>query len=65
MALLCDPIVSAAITGIPLEVGAKAFESASQNSDRVTALEAQIATLTALWTAKVETPVVEPTTKTK
>lgn len=52
MPKLGETIVSPALTGKALEVGAKAFEAAvADNSDKVAALEGQVAQLTQLLTA--------------
>lgn len=52
MPKLGETIVSPALTGKALEVGAKAFEVAvADNSDKVAALEGQVAQLTQLLTA--------------
>lgn len=52
MPKLGETIVSPALTGKALEVGAKAFEAAvADNSGKVAALEGQVAQLTQLLTA--------------
>lgn len=64
---LCDTIVSPAISGLPLEVGQKAFEAVAKNTDEVSELKGQVAQLTQLLGAvlagqKVEAPVGETAT---
>lgn len=65
---LCDTIVSPAISGLPLEVGQKAFEAVAKNTDEVSELKGQVAQLTQLLGAvlagqKVETPAEEVATE--
>lgn len=74
---LCDPIISPALSGVPLEVGQKAFEQATEKtSSEVAALQAQVAQLTTLLQALIpapaasapvetEAPATETKTKTK
>lgn len=45
---LCDTIVSPAISGLPLEVGQKAFEAVAKTTDEVSELKGQVAQLTQL-----------------
>lgn len=64
---LCDTIVSPAISGLPLEVGQKAFEAVAKTTDEVSELKGQVAQLTQLLSAvlagqKVETPAEETVT---
>lgn len=57
---LCDTIVSPAISGLPLEVGQKAFEAVAKTTDEVSELKGQVAQLTQLLSAVLAGQKVEP-----
>lgn len=57
---LCDTIVSPAISGLPLEVGQKAFEAVAKTTDEVSELKGQVAQLTQLLGAVLAGQKVEP-----